>query len=145
MESVSGREESMNYTATTIKISCSSTPEDLETLRETLVDIALERGADRVRLNRVLVVVDAILGNIRTHAYPDAPGPVAAEVLPRVGAGDRLLHLRIIDRGPFFDPLAEDSGAGLEMIHKTVCGMSYERLSDPEGGANCFSLSFILR
>lgn len=158
MEITAGREEGIHYAAATVKIACSSTPEDLESLREALVDIALERGADRGHLNRIVVVVDAILENIRVHAYPEEPGPVSVEVLPRVGAGDRLLHLRIIDRGPFLAPLAEEpganvpgegglppgGGAGLDMIHTVVCGMSYARLPDPEGGANCFALSFLL-
>ncbi len=144
-----------------LQFECETTPEQIREAEDRVLALAVDRGADRLRQSRILLVLDELLTNIRKHAYPDAPGRVVIEALPQTGDDDKLLHLRILDWGPPFDPLRDSEhpvltgdvedrpagGLGLYLVHNIVCGLAYSREQEPRPskGRNQISVSFPLR
>lgn len=143
-----------------LHFTCSATPEEIRQMEDRILSVAAERGADQLRQSRMLLVLDEILTNVRKHAYSDKPGTVRVDVLPQVGEDDALLHLRVHDWGPPFDPLREtpvpnvdacldertEGGLGLYLVYNMVCGVRYERVWEPppSEGRNQLTLSFPL-
>lgn len=143
-----------------LHFTCATTPEEIRQIEDDVLSVAVSRGADQLRQSRMLLVLDEILTNVRKHAYPDRPGLVRVDILPQVGEDDCLLHLRIHDWGPPFDPLGDtpvpDVGAGLDeriegglglyLVYNMICGLRYERVWEqpPSGGRNQLTLSFPL-
>ncbi|MDL2290690.1 ATP-binding protein [Desulfovibrio sp. OttesenSCG-928-F20] len=137
-----------------------STPEAIRQIEDEILAVADRRGVDALRRSRMLLVLEELLTNIRLYAYPDGPGRIAVEVLPRHGDDDRIMHLYLDDWGPPFNPLEKDEmpdltgniedrpigGLGLFLVRNMVCGISYNRTIEdaPLGGRNRLSLSFPL-
>lgn len=143
-----------------LQLACETTPEEIRLMEDRILAVAEERGADQMRRLRMLLVLDEILTNVRRYAYPEKPGLVRVDILPQVGDDDVLLHMRIHDWGPPFDPLRDgedpvlepsvdkrpEGGLGLYLVYNTVCGIRYERVWEepPSRGRNQLSLSFPL-
>ena len=143
-----------------LQLECETTPEQIRVMQDKILAVAVDRGADQLRQSRMLLVLDEILTNLRHHAYPEKPGPVRIEILPRIGRDDSLLHLRVHDWGPPFNPLRDSEppvfndtlddrpagGLGLYLVYNMVCGLRYERAWEepPSRGRNQLSLSFPL-
>lgn len=137
-----------------------TTPEAIRQIEDDVLAVAERRGVDPLRRSRMLLVLEELLTNIRLYAYPDGPGLVAVEVLPRHDEGDHIMHLYLDDWGPPFNPLDRDElpdlsggvedrsigGLGLFLVRNMVCGISYRRLAEdaPFGGRNRLFLSFPL-
>lgn len=143
-----------------LQLTSETTPENIRQLEDQILAVAAQRGADQLRKARILLVLDELLTNIRLHAYPDKPGPVRVEILPKVGMDDTLLHIRVHDWGPPFNPLRDsaapalgksldeqpEGGLGLHLVYNMVCGLKYERILEepPSNGCNLLCLSFPL-
>jgi len=145
-----------------LQFDCTTTPEQIRDIADKVLALAVERGAEQLHQSRILLALDEVLTNIRVYAYPDGPGPVQIEVLPPDGEGDAVLHIRIKDWGPPFDPLCDAApptsleddldlrpigGLGLHLVRTLVHGLAYSREHEPppSGGRNQLSVSFALR
>lgn len=143
-----------------LTLSCVTTAEDIRRIEDDLLAIAVERGVDSLHKARMLLVLDEILTNVRTHSYPENVGPVRVEVLPQKGEDDLILNLILHDWGPPFNPLLDSpppaltpdigerpiGGLGLHLVHNMTCGIRYERAAEPPPslGRNQLTLSLPL-
>lgn len=143
-----------------LTLSCVTTPEEIRRLEDDILAVADVRGVDPLYRSRMLLVLDELLTNIRLHSYPDGPGKIRAEILPKVGEDDTLLHLILHDWGPPFNPLSDTpvpmleadiedrpvGGLGLYLVHNMLCGIRYERVRElvPFDERNQLVLSFPL-
>ena len=145
-----------------LRLDCTTTPEQIRDIADRVLAVAVERGAEQLYQSRILLALDEVLTNIRVYAYPDGPGPVQIEILSPGGDDDAVLHVRITDWGPPFDPLSDAAlptsleddldirpigGLGLHLVRTLVHGLTYSREQEapPSGGSNRLSVRFALR
>ena len=144
-----------------LKFESTTTPEHIRDIADQILAVAVEQGADQLRQSRLLLVLDELLTNIRSYAYPAEPGPVRVEILAPDNEGDAVLHLRISDWGPPFDPLRGTGppvldadlelrpigGLGVHLVRNMGCDLAYSREFEapPSEGRNQLTVAFPLR
>ena len=141
-----------------IRIESPSNAGELAKLAEKIIELARSRGASPKAEGRLRLVLEELLTNIRLYAYPAAPpsaDDIAVEIMPVEASPAGILRLRILDRGPGFDPLkdapAPDLAAGVDerpigglgvfLVRKMTCALEYERV---ENEYNQITLDFPL-
>jgi anti-sigma regulatory factor (Ser/Thr protein kinase) len=121
----------------------------LDQCREFVVGCAREAGLPDADTGKLELVLEELLVNVISHAYPDGPGEV--ELHCRTGEGGFLLDIR--DQGAPFDPLAASGpdldagvderpigGLGIFFVRQMADGLAYRR----EGDANVLTVRFAL-
>ena len=97
-------------------------PESLRALTEFVRNGALEASLPEDRIAEVELMLDELVLNVCTHAYPDdMPGDVTVTyAVPAAGE----LSVEVADRGVRFDPLkAEPPNLGLSLEERPIGGL----------------------
>lgn len=130
-----------------IRIESPSNADELSRLIERIIELARSRGANARAEGRLRLVLEELLTNIRLYAYPAAPpaaDDITVEIMPAGASPAGILRLRILDRGPGFDPLKDApepdlaagvderaiGGLGVFLVRKMTCSLEYERLDN---------------
>lgn len=124
-----------------------STEEGVRSLLDDVIAAVTPLGYGPVAVNRVRLILEELLTNIRLHAYTDAAGWILIEILPQKPRQCAHISLRITDWGPKFNPLhayvppkpaldvetSQIGGLGLHLVHKMNAVLEYERTQSMDG------------
>jgi anti-sigma regulatory factor (Ser/Thr protein kinase) len=114
--------------------------DSLETFLTFVLERAMRAGASEPLIYDIRLVLEEILTNIFSYAYPGGEGSVQLNFSAQV---EGKLCIRVIDWGIFFDPLTantpdikkdfserEIGGMGIYLARKVAHEMVYERTGD---------------
>lgn len=124
-----------------------STEEGVRTLLDDIVAAVNLRGCEHMTANKVRLILEELLTNIRLHAYAGTVGQILVELLPQNTGGDAPIVLQIVDWGPEFNPMqgyvppkpaldvqtSQIGGLGLHLVHSMKAVLDYERLQCASG------------